>query len=83
MSPKCWIYSVTNKVFPTDTVPDVVIVVASNPATTKSAASYPVPPILTVVVGSTVTPLNNLNLLLSDASLNNPRYLVVPSLYFP
>ena len=56
---------------------------ATNPAKTKSAATYPAPPISTVVVGSTVVPLNSLNLLLSEASLYKPKYLVVPSLYLP
>ena len=53
---------------------------ASKVPKSKSAASYPAPPISTVVVGSTVVPLNSLNLLPSDASENNPKNLSVPSL---
>ena len=45
------------------------------------AYSYPVAPVSTVVVGSVVVPLNNLNLLSSAASENKPKYLFEPSLY--
>jgi hypothetical protein len=54
-----------------------LIVTASKSFTTKSPLVYPVPAVSTVVVGSTSSPLNSLNLSESPASLNKPAYLVV------
>ena len=60
-----------------------MLVVADNPATSKSAKAYPVAVVSTVVVGSTVRPLNSFQVLESEASENKPKYLCVPSLYLP
>ena len=51
-------------------------------AHSKSAREYPVPDVLTVVVGSVIKPLKSLYSPVSLESLNKPVYFVTPSLYF-